>query len=113
MTDIRRNAVEIVRSVKESTATYSPSNLTQNKCPMCGQPMMQIQAKKGKKLVCSDRRCGYEESEKGTDGSRFGKPSKKEKRMSKRLIRQFSDNTKSTTSLGDLLKNALKEKEGD
>lgn len=111
MADIRQNAVELVKQVKESTATYSPSNLTHNKCPVCGQPMMQIQAKKGKKLVSSDRRCGYEEAEKGADGSGFGKPSKKEKRMNKRLIRQFSDNTKSTISLGDLLKNALKEKE--
>jgi DNA topoisomerase-3 len=107
MTDIRKNAVELVNRVKASTATYTPDNLTQNKCPMCGQPMMQVKAKKRQKLVCSDRRCGYEQ---GSDsgGMGFGRRrSKKEMQMNKRLIRQYSDNASTSTSLGDLLKAAL------
>jgi DNA topoisomerase-3 len=109
MADIRQDAVELVKTVRESTATYIPKNLTQTPCPMCGQFLLLINVKKGKQLVCSDKRCGYEESEKGADT--FGKPSKKERRMNKRLIRQYSDHTSSSTSLGDLLKAALDKKE--
>lgn len=110
MMDIRQNAVELVRNIRASTATYRPANLTQTKCPMCGQFMLLVNVKKGKKLVCSDRRCGYEGSEK-RDAYDFGKRSKKESQMNKRLIRQYSDHTKSTTSLGDLLKAALDKEE--
>jgi len=110
MTDIRKNAVELVKSVRESTATYKPDNLTQTKCPMCGNYMLLVSAKKGKKMICSDRRCGYEEFER-KDAYGFGKRSKKEERMNKRLIKQFSDHTSASTSLGDLLKSALDKKE--
>jgi DNA topoisomerase-3 len=109
MTDIRKNAVELVKNVKESTATYTPDNLTQTKCPMCGNYMLLVQAKKGKKLICSDRRCGYEEFER-KGASEFGKRSKKEERMNKRLIKQYSDHASASTSLGDLLKAALDNK---
>lgn len=110
MTDIRKNAVELVKNVRESTATYTPDNLTQTKCPMCGNYMLLVQAKKGKKLICSDRRCGYEEFER-KGASEFGKRSKKEERMNKRLIKQYSDHASASTSLGDLLKAALDKKE--
>lgn len=108
MADIRQSAIDLVKSVRESTATYTPDNLTQTKCPMCGQFMMLVKAKKGKKLVCSDRRCGYQESEQGHG---FGGPSKKERRMNKRLVQQYSDHAASSTNLGDLLKAALDKKE--
>ena len=104
MTDIRHNAIELVKMVRESTATYTPRNLSQTKCPMCGQFMLLVSAKKGKRMVCSDKRCGYEESEKGEG---VGPRSKKERQMNKRLIRQFSDHASTSTSLGDLLKAAL------
>lgn len=109
MTDISKNARELVSNVKASTATYTPGNLTQTKCPLCGQYMLLVKAKKGKKMVCSDRRCGFEQS--GEErGDAFGlgrRSSKKERQMNKRLIRQYSDNTKTGTNLGDLLKAAL------
>jgi DNA topoisomerase-3 len=111
MADIRRNAVELVKSVSESTATYKPDNLTQTKCPMCGSYMLLVAAKKGKTLVCSDRRCGYEESEKHGEAHGFGKRSKQENRMNKRLIRQYSDHTSASTNLGALLKAALDKKD--
>jgi DNA topoisomerase-3 len=111
MADIRQNASELVNSVRESTATYTPENLTQTKCPMCGQYMLMVQGRKGrKKLLCSDRRCGYEQSEEG-DSPQFGKRSKKERQMNQRLIRKYSDREKTSTSLGELLKAALENKE--
>jgi DNA topoisomerase-3 len=111
MVDIRKSAIELVNQVKASTATYTPDNLTSNKCPMCGQPMMEVKDKKRRKLVCSDRRCGYEQVGEN-DGLRFGgKRSKKERRMNQQLIRKYSDHAKTGTSLGDLLKAALENKE--
>jgi DNA topoisomerase-3 len=107
MVDVRKNAVELVNRVKSSTATYTPDNLTHNKCPMCGQPMMQVKHKKRQKLVCSDRRCGYEQSSDSDNMGFGGRRSKKERQMNKRLIRQYSDNANASTSLGDLLKAAL------
>ncbi len=68
--------------------------------------MLAVNAKKGSKLVCSDKRCGYEEFEKGDDAFQF-KRSKKESQMNKRLIRQYSDHSSSATNLGNLLKAAL------
>lgn len=106
MADIRQNTSELVQSIRESTATYSPANTSQTKCPMCGKPMLSVKAKKGSKLVCSDKRCGYEEFEKGNDAFQF-KRSKKESQMNKRLIRQYSDHSSSATNLGNLLKAAL------
>ncbi len=111
MTDIRQNAVTLVSNVRASTATYRPDNLTQTKCPMCGQPMLLIGSKKRQKLVCSDRRCGFEQREGPSGSPGMGKPSKKERQMNKRLIRQFSDHSSASTSLGDLLKAALDDKE--
>ncbi|GAK60524.1 DNA topoisomerase [Candidatus Vecturithrix granuli] len=108
MADIRQNTIKLVQSIRESTATYSPANTSQTKCPMCGKPMLAVKAKKGSKLVCSDKRCGYEEFEKGDDAFQF-KRSKKEGQMNKRLIRQYSDHSSSATNLGELLKAALDE----
>lgn len=110
MQDIRNNAVALVKNVRESTATYKPENLTQTRCPLCGEYMLMVPAKKGKKLICSDRRCGYEQTDE-TDHAGFGKRSKKERRMNQRLIRQYSDHENASTSLGDLLKAALNSKE--
>jgi DNA topoisomerase-3 len=107
MTDIRKSAVELVSRVKASTATYTPENLTGTKCPMCGQPMMEVKHKKHQKLVCSDRRCGYEQSRDSGNMGFGGKRSKKERQMNKRLIGQYSDNASTGTSLGELLKAAM------
>ena len=107
MMDIRQNAIELVKNIKENTATFTSENLGQKKCPMCGQFMLLVNTKKGKKFVCSDRRCGYEESENRQGPHGFGKASKKERQMNKRLIRQYSDHTTSTTNLGNLLKAVL------
>ncbi len=107
--DIRKNAVALVKNVREDTSTYKVDNLTGNACPMCGQAMLSVNTKKGKKLVCSDRRCGCEEFENPNDS--FGnRRSRKESGMNKRLISQYSDHAKGGTSLGELLKASLEKK---
>ena len=111
MNDIRKNAVELVKRVKADTKEFKLDNLTKNPCPMCGKMMMSIKAKKGQKLVCSDGRCGYEQSDKPDDAGSY-KSSRKEKAMNRRMIDRFSDNKKKATggTLGDLFEKALDKK---
>lgn len=116
MRDIRKNAVELVDSVKKETSEFKLDNLTKHKCPMCGTLMMSIMDKRARKLVCSDRKCGYEQAENQEERG-FGegrRRSKKERIMNKKLIDRFSDNKKKTKieggTLGDLFEQALGKK---
>ena len=72
--------------------------------------MLQVMDAKDKKLICSDRRCGYEESADKDNVFQTGKISKKERMMSKRLIDQYSDKGRLGTNLGAALKAALEKK---
>ncbi len=111
--DIRRNATELVESVKASTAQYKPRNLSSTPCPACGRLMMPVLDKKGRKmLVCPSLSCGYEQSEAGPEGGPMGRrPSKKQKAMNRRLIEQFSDRSKDTATFADLIQSARERKE--
>ena len=82
---------------------------SKEKCPMCGKRMMNVMDKKTKKLVCSDRRCGYEDT--GDLYENFGKrKSRKDRGRNSHLAKKYSDNAPSGTNLGDLLKAALETK---
>ena len=105
MKDIRSNAIQLINTIRSSTAEYKPADSGAPKCPMCGNPLMTIMKKKREIQVCSDRRCGYEVATNSGDG--FGKRSKGEMRMNRKLINQYSDTSKAVTSLGDLLKKAM------
>jgi DNA topoisomerase-3 len=116
MRDIRKNSVELVNIVKKDTKEFKLDNLTKHKCPMCGTFMMSIMDRRDQKLVCSDRKCGYEQSENQRDQG-FGegrRRSKKERFMNQKLIGQFSDNKKKAKieggTLGDLFEKALGKK---
>ena len=109
--DIRRNATELVETVKHSTATYQPRNVSNEPCPVCGKMMMPVLDKKGRKiLVCQSLSCGYEQSA-GEGGSLSRRPSKKQKALDRRLIQQFSDKSKETATFADLIKAAQERKE--
>lgn len=60
--DIRKYATALVGSVKNSDALYRHENLTNTRCPVCGERMLEVKGKKGKMLVCSDRECGHREN---------------------------------------------------
>jgi len=116
MTDIRQNAVQLVKVVKADTSVFKLDNLTKHKCQMCGSFMMSISTGKEKKQVCSDRKCGHEQTEGSQefipgDGRR---QSRKEKGMNRQLIERFSDNKKKIPieggTLGDLFEKALGKK---
>ncbi len=54
---MREYASQIVHEIKGSEATYKHENLTTTKCPTCGKPMLAVNGKRGKMLVCQDREC--------------------------------------------------------
>ena len=102
--EIKEKTKELVSSVKNSTLTFEPKNLSKKDCPMCGKKLMEIHDKKGNpKFVCQSLACGYEdEPEKAYDP--YKRQGRKEKAMNSRLVRQFSDKSKETMTLGDMLK---------
>jgi DNA topoisomerase-3 len=109
--DIRRNATELVETVRSSTATYQPRSVSNEPCPVCGKMMMPVADKKGRKiLVCQSLSCGYEQTE-GQGDSLSRRPSKKQKALNRRLIQQFSDKSKETSTFADLIKAAQERKE--
>ncbi|BCB03460.1 DNA topoisomerase III [Bacillus sp. KH172YL63] len=57
--DIKAYTKKSVSEIKNSTKKYSHDNLTGTKCPDCGNLMLEIKNKHGKKLVCQDRECGH------------------------------------------------------
>ncbi|MCP5053943.1 MAG: DNA topoisomerase III [bacterium] len=112
MSDIRKNAVVLVHTVREDTSVYKVDNLTKHKCPMCGSFMMAVKSRNERMLLCSDRKCGHEQAEDQQGQAFDSRRSRKERGMNKRLISQYSDNQKNAKieggTLGDLFEKALK-----
>lgn len=57
--EMRSYAEKVVGEIKNSEEKFRHDNVTGNKCPQCGKPMLEVNTKKGKMLVCQDRECGY------------------------------------------------------
>ncbi|WP_428910973.1 DNA topoisomerase III [Niallia sp. Krafla_26] len=57
--DMKNYTKTIVMDIKNSTQKYKHENITGTKCPECGKPMLEVNGKKGKMLVCQDRECGH------------------------------------------------------
>lgn len=57
--EMKNYAKEVVREIKNSDEKFKHDNLTRNKCPECGEYMLEVKTKKGKMLVCKDRECGH------------------------------------------------------
>jgi len=113
--DIRDSAAALVGEVRGSTAEYRPSNLTKEKCPICGKPMLEYGRGKERRLVCSDRRCGHQmNAHGGKDGPGLptGRRDRKETAQNRELIRRYSDKTNEQFggTLGDLFGNKLDKK---
>ncbi|WP_274363141.1 DNA topoisomerase III [Paenibacillus thermotolerans] len=58
ITEIKQYTKTIVSDIKSSDKTYRHDNVTRTACPDCGKPMLEVNGKKGKLLVCQDRECG-------------------------------------------------------
>jgi DNA topoisomerase-3 len=52
----------IVNEIKTSGKQYVHDNETKEKCPECGNYLLEVNGKKGIMLVCRNRECGYRKS---------------------------------------------------
>ncbi|OIK12493.1 DNA topoisomerase III [Bacillus sp. MUM 13] len=59
ISEMKAYAKDIVTDIKNSSKKFKHDNLTGTKCPDCGKPLLEVNGKKGKMLVCQDRECGY------------------------------------------------------
>lgn len=59
---MRSYASHLVSEVVMSTESFRHDNMTSRRCPMCGEPLLEVSGKHGKSLVCRDRECGYREN---------------------------------------------------
>jgi DNA topoisomerase-3 len=58
--EMREYAGKLVNEVKASDKQYRHDNVSRERCPDCGQFLLEVKGKKGGKLlVCPDRNCGY------------------------------------------------------
>ncbi len=57
--EMKRHTKEIVAEIKASDKKYKHDNISTKSCPDCGKPMLEVNGKKGKMLVCQDRECGH------------------------------------------------------
>lgn len=58
VSDMKSYASKMVGAVIASTHVYKHDNITREKCE-CGKYLLEVNGKKGKMLICSDRECGY------------------------------------------------------
>ncbi|TYQ16537.1 UNVERIFIED_CONTAM: DNA topoisomerase-3 [Acetivibrio alkalicellulosi] len=56
---MKEYSTKLVSSVIASSKSYRHDNLTREKCPDCGNFLLDVNGKKGKMLLCSHRECGY------------------------------------------------------
>lgn len=57
--EMKEHTKEIVAEIKASDKQYKHDNISHKHCPDCGKPMLEVNGKKGKMLVCQDRACGH------------------------------------------------------
>ncbi len=57
--EMKKHTKEIVAEIKGSDKRFKHDNISTKKCPDCGKPMLEVNGKKGKMLVCQDRECGH------------------------------------------------------
>lgn len=59
--EIKGYTVEMIDEIKGGQGTFRHDNLTNKKCPDCGKPMLAVNGKHARMLVCQDRECGHKE----------------------------------------------------
>jgi DNA topoisomerase-3 len=57
--DMKGYASKLVSNVIASSVSYRHDNMTREKCPDCGNYLLDVNSKKGKMLVCSNCECRY------------------------------------------------------
>ncbi|MBG9749805.1 DNA topoisomerase III [Bacillus thuringiensis] len=75
--EMKQHAKEIVKEIKASDKKYKHENISTKSCPDCGKPMLEVNGKKGKMLVCQDRECGHRKNVSRTTNARCPQCKKK------------------------------------
>ncbi len=70
ISEMKNYTKEIVTEIKSSDKKYKHDNISTKSCPDCGKPMLEVNGKKGKMLVCQDRECGHRKNVSRTTNAR-------------------------------------------
>lgn len=62
ISEMRQYAETLVRNVVAGDAVYHHDNQTRNRCPECGEFLLEVNGKHGKQYVCKNRECGYRQT---------------------------------------------------
>ncbi|WP_144572255.1 DNA topoisomerase III [Bacillus paramycoides] len=77
ISEMKNYTKEIVSEIKSSDKKYKHDNISTKSCPDCGKPMLEVNGKKGKMLVCQDRECGHRKNVSRTTNARCPQCKKK------------------------------------
>ncbi|MEH7460515.1 DNA topoisomerase III [Bacillus thuringiensis] len=77
ISEMKNYTKEIVFEIKSSNKKYKHDNISTKTCPDCGKPMLEVNGKKGKMLVCQDRECGHRKNVSRTTNARCPQCKKK------------------------------------
>ncbi|WP_369901232.1 DNA topoisomerase III [Bacillus manliponensis] len=77
ISEMKKYTKEIVADIKSSDKKYKHDNISTKTCPDCGKPMLEVNGKKGKMLVCQDRDCGHRKNVSRTTNARCPQCKKK------------------------------------
>ncbi|AFU16520.1 DNA topoisomerase 3 [Bacillus thuringiensis MC28] len=77
ISEMKNYTKEIVSEIKSSDKKYKHDNISTKFCPDCGKPMLEVNGKKGKMLVCQDRECGHRKNVSRTTNARCPQCKKK------------------------------------
>ncbi|QWG26506.1 DNA topoisomerase III [Bacillus mycoides] len=77
ISEMKNYTKEIVTEIKSSDKKYKHDNISTKSCPDCGKPMLEVNGKKGKMLVCQDRECGHRKNVSRTTDARCPQCKKK------------------------------------
>lgn len=89
MREIDAYTQEIVEEIKLGKGTFRHDNVTNKKCPQCGKPMLAVNGKNSRMLVCQDRECGYRETVARTTNARCPKCHKRMELYGKGDVQTF------------------------
>lgn len=62
ISEMKNYTKTIVSDIKKSEKKFKHDNISAKTCPDCGKPMLEVNGKKGKMLVCQDRECGHRQN---------------------------------------------------
>ncbi|SFK58593.1 DNA topoisomerase III [Salinicoccus halodurans] len=75
--EMKQHTKKIISEIKNSDKKYKHDNISGKICPDCGKPLLEVNGKRGKMLVCQDRECGHRKNISKTTNARCPRCKKK------------------------------------